>query len=543
MKKLLIFLFLFELTTPAFAQSVGINNTGASPHSSAILDIQSTDKGLLIPRMTQAQRYAITAPATGLMVYQTDQEKGFYYNYSTPLFPLWKKVGADALPKGMIIMSDSFPNSTLESNGFSPVGALQNMTMATYGNNGRWTPVNTNNMLTATGWAYAVWTGTEVIYWERNEAKRYNPSIDTWTTIPNNPLLDQRTSPAVIWTGTELFIWGGEDGTLNYVNTGARYNPSTNTWQAMSTANAPIGRSGAAAYWTGTEIIFFGGHRSFDVSDGAKYNPATNTWTPMATLNGPGNRIGYATAWTGDKLLVWGGKMNDNSVNTGSIYTPATNTWTAMPTQNAPSVRNSALSAWSGTEFLIWGGLSENFNSGCQCFARFDGAKFNLTTMSWSAISSINSPNLETYTSAFAGGRWFLFNQGGKSYDPVANNWSDVPNPGVQPAAYGPFVVKAMNDMVFVWGSSANYQQTLATTHRVGGVWDPASNAWVKMISEDGSPLRSFSTPVWTGTEMIVSTIPRDGDPIGAVRTSRYNPSQEGFGASVSKTLYLYKKN
>jgi hypothetical protein len=56
---------------------VGIGT--AAPNASALLDITSTSKGLLIPRMTTAQRSAITSPATGLLVYQTDGTTGFYY--------------------------------------------------------------------------------------------------------------------------------------------------------------------------------------------------------------------------------------------------------------------------------------------------------------------------------------------------------------------------------------------------------------------------------------------------------------------------------
>lgn len=51
----------------------------SNPHPSAELDISSTSKGLLIPSMTQAQRNAISSPATGLLVFQTDGTVGFYY--------------------------------------------------------------------------------------------------------------------------------------------------------------------------------------------------------------------------------------------------------------------------------------------------------------------------------------------------------------------------------------------------------------------------------------------------------------------------------
>ncbi len=62
-----------------FAQ-VSINTDGSQPDSSAMLDIKSTDKGILIPRMNQSQRDNISQPiATGLMIYQTDNTPGFYY--------------------------------------------------------------------------------------------------------------------------------------------------------------------------------------------------------------------------------------------------------------------------------------------------------------------------------------------------------------------------------------------------------------------------------------------------------------------------------
>jgi hypothetical protein len=55
----------------AFAQSVAINTDGSTAHASAILDVKSINKGVLIPRMTTTQRNAIASPATGLMIYNT----------------------------------------------------------------------------------------------------------------------------------------------------------------------------------------------------------------------------------------------------------------------------------------------------------------------------------------------------------------------------------------------------------------------------------------------------------------------------------------
>lgn len=60
---------------------VGIGTT--TPNSSAILEINSTNSGILIPRMTLAQRNAITTPANGLLIYQTDGTTGFWYYNGT----------------------------------------------------------------------------------------------------------------------------------------------------------------------------------------------------------------------------------------------------------------------------------------------------------------------------------------------------------------------------------------------------------------------------------------------------------------------------
>ncbi len=49
------------------------------PNASAILDINSTTKGMLTPRMNITQRNAISSPATGLLIYQTNSTPGFYY--------------------------------------------------------------------------------------------------------------------------------------------------------------------------------------------------------------------------------------------------------------------------------------------------------------------------------------------------------------------------------------------------------------------------------------------------------------------------------
>ena len=78
MKHFFTFLAAVLLTATTFAQ-VGINTE--TPDASAALDISSTTKGLLIPRMTNAQRQAISNPAAGLQVFVTDFDGGRFMFY------------------------------------------------------------------------------------------------------------------------------------------------------------------------------------------------------------------------------------------------------------------------------------------------------------------------------------------------------------------------------------------------------------------------------------------------------------------------------
>jgi hypothetical protein len=108
--RLLPVCILFSLFT--YAQNVGINADGSVPDNSAMLDIKSNVKGILIPRMTQTERTAISLPATGLLVYQTDATAGFYYNTSTPASPVWTLIGSEvwARAAGKTFLTNSNDN-------------------------------------------------------------------------------------------------------------------------------------------------------------------------------------------------------------------------------------------------------------------------------------------------------------------------------------------------------------------------------------------------------------------------------------------------
>jgi hypothetical protein len=90
----------FTFNNAILAQNVGINATGSNPDASAILDVESTNKGLLIPRVALTATNAaapITLPQHSLMVYNTATAgtgltavvPGYYYNAGTGAAPNW----------------------------------------------------------------------------------------------------------------------------------------------------------------------------------------------------------------------------------------------------------------------------------------------------------------------------------------------------------------------------------------------------------------------------------------------------------------------
>jgi hypothetical protein len=98
------------------AQNVSISTNPGNPDPSAMLDIQSNNKGMLTPRMTLAEREAIIDPATGLLMYQIDEQKGFYYFDGNN----WKAVGGQGgeFPKNLQVgqqdTSASIPSYTFD---------------------------------------------------------------------------------------------------------------------------------------------------------------------------------------------------------------------------------------------------------------------------------------------------------------------------------------------------------------------------------------------------------------------------------------------
>jgi hypothetical protein len=149
-----LIVFLLIAVHSTLPGQVSINTSANPPDPSSMLDISGAGKGLLIPRMTLAQRNAIGSPANALLIYQTDNMPGFYFNRGTPSTPEWiflqglpgenhleDRIPIDSLPytisatgsyyvtanlSGAVGITISVSNVTLDLNGYTLKGTPGN---------------------------------------------------------------------------------------------------------------------------------------------------------------------------------------------------------------------------------------------------------------------------------------------------------------------------------------------------------------------------------------------------------------------------------
>ena len=210
MKKIIILLLSVYAFTVSYAQ-VGINTTNPDPSSA--LDVVSANTGILIPRMTQVERNAISSPVAGLLVYQTNNTPGFYYFNGTS----WSNLSEDNLGN-----HTATQNVQLNGNYLSGDGGNEGVFVATDGKvgvrtttptsdffvnstNGYPVVINTNNsrsLLTIrnnststndiqTGYLIDYYDGSSIVTAAAMYMRSYNETPD----VPNLLRIENRVGP------------------------------------------------------------------------------------------------------------------------------------------------------------------------------------------------------------------------------------------------------------------------------------------------------------------------------------------------------------
>jgi hypothetical protein len=113
MKPLYCIIIFFCIYKMGFPQSLAINTDGSTANTSALLDVKSTSKGLLIPRLSKTQKNAIAIPATGLLIFQNAPDSvGFQYYDGTKWLWLSNTIYTDST------MWQTHGNTALDDNSY-----------------------------------------------------------------------------------------------------------------------------------------------------------------------------------------------------------------------------------------------------------------------------------------------------------------------------------------------------------------------------------------------------------------------------------------
>ncbi|MEO7311188.1 MAG: kelch repeat-containing protein [Chitinophagaceae bacterium] len=553
-KKFLLICCSISIVSWSYSQGIGI---GGTPNSSALLDLQSTSKGLLIPRMSKTDRGNISLPPTGLLIFQNTDTVGFYSNTGTPASPAWKRLdGAATVPAGTIVMSENFPDVALTAAGFNVFRIMYVDSVAQFGAYGNWSKMDTTNgpfngsgplvQKSAVGGSYIFTYGTQYSP-DQSLYTLFNLTTNTWVKLtPPAGASAFRDAPFVLWTGTEFIIWGG-----NGANDGYRYNPATNIWTTMSPVNAPSPRDFPNTCFTGTHFIVWGGAdagTSTALTTGAKYNLANGLWSVMNPTNAPASFSNMSVAANGNAMFVYGGigagYVYSNKV---SKYDVPTNIWTQYtPLGTAVPVRdNTTMFSHPGYLYISGGTQSTQFTS----TQLADGYVYNIATNTWSAnVGRLGYANCSVVQLA---NKLFTFggNITGTTYtneffvrdiaaaSPVATSLGTLPlSPRM--LTYGDTL--AGNRILFFGGTT--FTSAKYVPYRDGVIYNVAANSSDPM-SSDGTPPATF-----TGIGKTVAgkfTLFNISDPsnVPIKEGYIYTPDVNGFGNPQKTKLYLYKKN
>jgi len=380
-----------------------------------------------------------------------------------------------------------------------------------------WRPISTDG---APEVGRLVWTGSEIVVFNRSGGGRFDPVVDRWAPISASDAPELRGSLAAEWTGKEIIVYDAGFGI------GALYDPTMDSWRPMNTQDAPSPLGLLAAVWTGSEMIVWGGFNSPTPPLGGRYDPVADTWTPISSTGAPNVRRHPVVAWTGEEMFVWGG---DCTPPQAGKYNPATDAWSEISlTGAADTCMSSHASAWTGHEVVVWNAEHRR------------GATYDPSADRWTSMTSVNAPSgREHHSTAWTGDVMIVWGGTGATggrYDPQTDSWTPTSTPAGPEARRRHRALWTGNEML-IWdgskfrvpwfGDGARYDpvtaqwtaippsildakvtwtgtEMLAWNGYSGGRFNPILETWKSMtVIDDPIGRREFSV-VWTGDELIL---------------------------------------
>lgn len=210
MKKLSCFTVLMLVFSITVFSQAGINSDNSAPDNSAMLDVKSTSKGLLVPRMTATQRDAIVSPATGLLIYRTDNSH-FYSNKGTPAAKNWMLMSTQWISNGTALyysggnvgVGTSSPSALFEVAGEAKIYPLTGHTRLRLQNR---TDQNYSQLIynddNGDGKGYMGYIGASAPYGIRNNTMEFGSILADITIRPQDSEIMRFTTTGSVGIGT-----------------------------------------------------------------------------------------------------------------------------------------------------------------------------------------------------------------------------------------------------------------------------------------------------------------------------------------------------
>jgi hypothetical protein len=330
---LLVIGFVF-LSTAIYGQSIGIGTS--SPNSSAQLDISSSSRGLLIPRMDSNAVKAIASPAAGLMVYDSSR-KQLLVNMGTAAAPDWENIIAKS---GWTLTGNHGTGAVLGTTDNSPLVFMTDSTIAgmltgggahqvAFGLNALGGPGGTNFSDEIAIGAAALYTGgvgcigIGTLALSQNSNGNFNIGIG-YQTAQNNTgsyniaigdeNLFQNSGSNIVAIGDGAGLSNSSGGSNTFVgssagqkNTAGSYNTAVGSSALLNTTqsyyNTVVGYNSGQAYDNGYNNVFLGANN--DVNGAGYYNVIAIGQGVVCTAvdqarfgNSATNSIGGYADWT-----------------------------------------------------------------------------------------------------------------------------------------------------------------------------------------------------------------------------------------------------
>ncbi len=399
-----------------FNGDVGIRTP--APNASAALDINSTNKGLLIPRLSTTQRDLIGTPATGLQIFNTDDKCIDVYNGES-----WSKNCAQS-PTGNAI--DTFhpnPNSWVPR--------------VNYGNTMRYGAVGFS--IGSKGY---IGTGVNPIAYT-NSLWEFDPATDSWTQKQDFAGAT-RTGAVGVSVGSKGYIGTGTDLYTAMVDFW-EYDPATNAWTQKANFGG-VGRSKAVGFSIGSKIYIGTGVNisNAKLNDFWEYDPATNVWTQKANFPGAARdeAIGFSV---GGKGYIGLGQGGSGKLNDFWEYDPATNIWTSKANFGG-SARSGAVGFSIGSKGFVGTGISSGY--------ALDFWEYNPSTNVWSAKANFSGPGRDNAVGFSIGSKGYI---GTGDFYPGTNDFYEYLDNNITGTAFTSLLPLSGNTIsTGAWTFSAN---------------------------------------------------------------------------------------